>query len=514
VAVDNQSKRFAPGFQGSENSGVELHVYSHGDDPFIQSSPGEILFDGKTQTDKNPSIVSVQYQKMLGQPSSNFTVQVQDPNNTIRDKIADDDWVDLTFTRHGEKYHILRGMIDTIRENVTIINGASENVLVVSGRDHGKVWEQTQVFFNRFLATDGRAVFNDALEKGGGIAGNPAKTVFAILKFFLARLSRETLSPSWTLPGGIPNIPQGSAFTDVIDFNDRNGGYTNGIGFTNTPPRVAVNAFNFDPSGNQLWDLAQSWSDPQYCEMYTELVDAATGGIPDPGKAVDRTGTQMALIFRDRPFPHGVGGSTGAWFDLPTFTLTRQDLAGGTDIGRGGEERLNTFFAKIKGLNETKANQVELTGVLADLESIKRHGPRIMSTVSDYQAAPPTSLAAFVRYQRSQLCDWFSLNPVFLNGTLPLARGFPDIRVGTRVRVLGDRGDESNITYYVEGVSHDWNLVGGMRTTLTVTRGWRGTDESLREAIDKARSLYTVIDGDPSNPDIYRGTPVEDLQIG
>ena len=514
MALDKQSKRFAPGYQGSENSGVELHVYSHGDDPFIQSSPGEILFDGRTRKDKNPSIVSVQYQKALGQPSANFVVQIQDPQNTIRDRIADDDWVDLTFTRFGEKHHILRGMIDTIRESVTIINGASENVVEITGRDHGKVWEQTQVFFNRFLVTDGRTVFNEALEASGAINGSPSETVFAFLQFFLARLSRESLSPSWVLPAGIPNIEQGASFVRSVDFNDRNGGHTNGIGFTNNPERITVNAWNFDPQGNQLWDLAQSWSDPQFCEMYTEIVDAKTGAIPDPGTAVDRTGTQMALIFRDRPFPYGDGGTEGAWWNLPTFNLTRQDLGNGTNVGRGGEERINAFMSKIKGLNETAANQIELTGVLADLESIKRHGPRIMSSMSDYVARAPTSLARFTNFQRTQLCDWFSLNPVFLNGTLPLARGFPDIRVGTRVRVLGEEGPEDDVTYYVEGISHNWSLQQGMRTTLTVTRGWRGTDDSLKAAIDKARSRFTFINGDASNPDVKRKSTFEELSSG
>lgn len=514
MSVDRQSKRFSPGYQGSENSGVELHVYSHGDDPFLQSSPGEILFDGRTRSDINPSIISVQYQKALGQPSASFTVQIQDPKNTVRDKIADDDWVDLTFTRFGKKYHILRGMIDTVRENITVINGATENVVEITGRDHGKVWEQTQVIFNRFLAVDGRSVFNQSLEAGGAISGNPAETVFAFLQFFLARLSRESLSPSWILPAGMPNIEQGASFVRAVDFNDRSGGHTNGDGFTNNPPRITVNAWNFDPSGNKLWELAQSWSDPQFCEMFTELVNAKTGAIPNPGEAIDRTQTQMALIFRDRPFPYGDGGSSGAWFNLPTFNLTKQDLGSGTNVGRGGEERVNAFFAKIKGLNETAANQIELTGMLADLGSIKRHGPRIMSTVSDYTAAPATSLAGFTNFQRTQLCDWFSLNHVYLNGTLPLARGFPDIRVGTRVRVLGEKGPDDDVTYYVEGLSHNWSLMQGLQTTLTVTRGWRGTDASLRAAIDESRKRFTFMTGDAANPDIKRGSTFEELSRG
>jgi hypothetical protein len=86
--------------------------------------------------------------------------------------------------------------------------------------------------------------------------------------------------------------------------------------------------------------------------------------------------------------------------------------------------------------------------------------------------------------------------------------------VGTRVRVLGEDGPETDVTYYVEGVAHNWSLAQGTRTTLSVTRGWKGTDDSLKAAIDKSRSRYVAVDGDTSNPDKRRKSTFKELSSG
>lgn len=60
---------------------------------------------------------------------------------------------------------------------------------------------------------------------------------------------------------------------------------------------------------------------------------------------------------------------------------------------------------------------------------------------------------------------WYQHNLEYLAGTVEL-RGAPEIRVGYRLD-LADR----NLSFYVEGVSHNWQYGRNMTTTLHVTRG-------------------------------------------
>lgn len=60
---------------------------------------------------------------------------------------------------------------------------------------------------------------------------------------------------------------------------------------------------------------------------------------------------------------------------------------------------------------------------------------------------------------------WYQHNLEYLAGTIEM-RGAPEIRVGYRLD-LADR----NLSFYVEGVSHNWQYSKNMTTTLHVTRG-------------------------------------------
>jgi len=65
------------------------------------------------------------------------------------------------------------------------------------------------------------------------------------------------------------------------------------------------------------------------------------------------------------------------------------------------------------------------------------------------------------------LDHWYQHNIEYLNGTMAL-RGMPDIRVGYRLDVY-----ERRESYYVEGVTNNWEFPGPLTTTLAVSRGQR-----------------------------------------
>ncbi len=51
----------------------------------------------------------------------------------------------------------------------------------------------------------------------------------------------------------------------------------------------------------------------------------------------------MMVIFRERPFPTITKGRNSAWFDLPMWAVSRQDVVG-YNVGRSGDERYNAYF--------------------------------------------------------------------------------------------------------------------------------------------------------------------------
>jgi murein DD-endopeptidase MepM/ murein hydrolase activator NlpD len=62
---------------------------------------------------------------------------------------------------------------------------------------------------------------------------------------------------------------------------------------------------------------------------------------------------------------------------------------------------------------------------------------------------------------------WYQHNLEYLSGTIRM-RGAPEIRVGYRLDIDDVKRP---LSFYVEGVAHNWTFPGTMETTLTVTRG-------------------------------------------
>ena len=480
-----------PGFQASETTRGEFTVYTQGDDPVFKTRARTLEFRGVSASDAVPSLINVQTSKALGSPVGTFTAVVDAGafDTDLSEVIFDDDWVDIVITKWGEPHHILRGLVESVEKSlVASASGATTKSWTISGMDYGKIWTKTPVFFNRYIGENvGGGVTLRAFAANDEIFGNPADTVFTFLKSFLD-VFLEKGNTSWALPVGMP----------VPLLGDRDRYFANAFRFfedyfTNVPERHSINAHMLDYQNNLLWDLAQQWSDPQFCEMYVDLLDASTGSYPVPGEALPIDNSLMGLVFRDRPFPTnavpGVKVADSPWFKLPLYELRPQDIVS-KRVTRSGAERKNAFFAQPKYMAEHAGPQVDLSLPLWDKTDIRKHGIRRMDYTSNYVAKDDT-LLGMTDIHREQMRDWFALNSYYFAGTLALGHGRPDIRIGTRVRIKG-RSDSEDETYYVEGVSHNWSYAGGARTNLQVTRGWVGDDASHIAAINGLTDRYRL----------------------
>ncbi len=393
----------------------------------------------------------------------------------------------------------MRGLVDQIRRVTTVgSSGATTEAWRIVGRDFQKVWEDTVVFFNRYSgenAVSGSTAqaFTQQMDTYGD-ATVPVITR-AFLFSFLEKFG-EFGRNLWKLP--TPLAFPADTFLDAIRVNTTN--------FKNEANRIGtrpwMNALTGDFDGQTLWNLALQWSDPAFCELYTDLLleEGRTYLDEDNQESIDRYDLSMTVVLRDRPFPTaeaaeagGAGGFSAApWWKLPLFTLRRQEMLS-NDIGRGGTENVNTFLFHPSITQELTQNQVHLAAPLWDRVDIERRGVRKMDVQSRYALlGDDTDVVTMSERQRRRHRDWYMLNRYYLNGTLPIGHGRPDIRIGSRVVVLGEQDASRNETFYCEGVVNHWASAPGIRTTLRVTRGWRGDENSYRQALNTKAGEYDL----------------------
>lgn len=476
------------GFQGSTTTSCEVAVYSHNDDPVLTQKEGGVWkFAGRARNPEEPALVSMAYDKALGQGAGNFRMTVKAPvGSPFFDTLVDDDWIDIVGNINGRKYHITRGLIDSFQKTTTSREGAATTEAIeIVGRDFGAIFDKTLIWFNRFRAENVGYEKTVDIYKALNIGGDPSECVQRVLFGFLETMA--ALSPpraNWTLPKQMPRAS--SRFSDTLIYVDTE--------FTGDPARVAVSQALMDPDGQGAFALAQEWSDPQFCELLFDLI--GSDGLPmDPERQYDVDDTVMAVTFRDRPFPSMRDGRNSPWFRLPTAIVNPQDIDS-KNVGRGGLERYNAFFASPQAIQQLSATSVDLHGPLWDPQSIERHGMRPFYVDSRYVCDEP-NLFTMSQAQRALVMNFHCLNPYMLNGTIS-TQFRPDIRVGTRVKIPYGSAEKAE-TYYVEQVTHSWSL-GAPKTTLGVTRGWVGTDGSLLSALSTVSERYKLLPGDDRGP--------------
>lgn len=449
-------KKYQPGFQGSETSGIEFVVYPHGDDPVISDhgdpqGQGPIIMNGRVNdAGEQVSLTRMNYEFGLGDPAPTWSISYKDPDTTfpLSSFFVDDDWVDLSVLRHGEPYHLVRGILDgpPALEEV-VANDATSRTYRLSGQGFGGVWRKTPIYFNAAIGEIAELNANQSLADANAFGdGAPSTLVDAYLFHFLRQLGDSTVGTSWQFPGGIPNVDKGAFFSEVIDFQPE--------GSADAPERFAVLP-NFYPdfTGNNIWDLAQQWSDPQFNELLPVLLNKSTQLRPQPGEILAPDNSTMALLMRRRPFPYE--NDLDTWFNLETVVITPQDVIR-KNIRRNGAERVNNFVVKSKGFNEITNQLQEMLTSLINQPDIKRHGLRRHEVTTNFVASgDAANTLGVLEDQRLQIRDWFGLNAYYFSGELGLARGFPEIQPGYRLRLKGVN-DDDQITFYVERVQHTW----------------------------------------------------------
>ena len=474
---------FSGGFGGTASTAAEVTFYTD-DGPLrcrgLRNSPrGE------------PMVVSFSTTKAFGQAMGSFSLQLSVPHSgpDLFERIVDDTWLDIVAIVNGRRWHVLRGLTS----GVTSEEMGAEVRYTVEGFDFGRVFDRTPIWFNVFRNED---AFSQALKifEVPNVAGTPDEAVRRVIYGFLDSQVTANRAGNWSLPEGMPG--RRGSFPETFEFDSS--------GFDAARDRrIAVSQQFMSPEGQSAWALAQEWSDPTFCELWCDLgtpgnaaVDPETeaspgGGMLDPERPADETATTMQVFFRDRPFIESDLGVQSPWFRLPTVDLVPHEISP-LRLSTSGNERYNAFFVSPRVLQNAGVLQ-SLVGPLWDPADIERHGLRSFNIDSRYLSESP-DLFTLTESLRKRARDYHCLNPRLLSGTLNLVRWRPDIRIGYRVRIR-DADPSHEIWAYVESVTQKWSLSGGGRTSLSVTRGWRGTEQANLDAVLQSASRYEYLLG-------------------
>jgi len=431
----------------------------------------------------------------------------------------------------------MRGTIDVVREITDVRNGATTRTYVLIGRDHGKIFEITPIWFDTFSSLDGvmSLAYHRMQSFFDSFAQQPAQVVVEMmLMSFLqeilvgssqsqgrspANLQRATGgSPVWNLPVDLPVFGRGAAPSGTVSFADALFFLKRYFDPAGRPQRGAIVRPEVQFPGNtSVWQAGQYFADLNLSELYVDLVAGSTIGdqVDDGPTAWHQTtdvdylptgqskgftpdNTLMGVVFRDRPYPTSIyGKSAGSnfvqkvsavlgspWFtSLPTHTVLPEEIRS-SQIDRSGSLRRNAFYAGAKFFPETQSLPM-LQHPLWIPESIKRHGMRTayVSTLYTSINIEQNDLLFTSTEYRNKFAEFHAFDHLFWNGTVHLTHGRPDIRIGSRVVVPGI-GRHKQRQFYVEGVVQDWNYNAGLRTQLCVTRGFFGKDEELAALVE------------------------------
>lgn len=501
-----------PGFQGSETTSAKVMIFPRDDDPILLASLGTgaemPVPDIKSMGPSGgvPTLTNVQTIKDISAASGTFAISMKPSPEalSIYKRVADDDWVDIIFFKHDKPFHVMRGLVDENRKRKTMGGtGATSEALTIVGRDFGKVWETTPVWFSPYA--EDVLVLSDTIAKkvfevNASILGSPGEAAIAFLKEFQEQIVSK-LGVGWEMPKIMPGTVGGD-FIKSIEFNLLPTGAPKY--FQNKPMRHQFNPGGMAPNG-RLWELAKEYSDPMFTELYVDLLPNGDPFSPLLGKTenIDPMLTKMAVVMRDKPFPllnaSVPPGYMPTWGILPSFEVSQHELIS-EDVGRSGYERFNAYYVSTHAQQELLPEQaIHMMAPLIDQKSVLRHGLRRMdiqsSVLPDLLNVPPMDPQDMCKYQRQVIRDWYCLNPYFYSGTLTCGHGRPDIKIGCKVVVPGAPADPTQVapdtTYYVETATNDWTFGQGMRTSLGVTRGWEGTGASYQAALVQEAAKYT-----------------------
>lgn len=481
-------------------------VYRFGGDPL------HILGNVQGVSLRGPgSVVSVSYTKSKGGPSGSFSITVRPGKDfDFENEIHVGDWISFWWERNGQKFHGSLGNIDDVQRTRRVIEGATVETWTIKARDIGKVFETAEIWFNEYIDTEvnvGGKVFGERLNFTP--AGSPDRVIESLIDGFLGA-APGNLTP-WSWPGGLDR--RGPGFIDSVMMEVQSTAARRARFFVGDDPtrKASLRGYLldslslFEPSpGTRLLDMLNEWLNPTLNEMFFDVVH-------DDDKASPVETPMPLVVCRELPFINKFDGSSSPWFNLPTVYLKPYEVDD-LDVARSDLERVNAIMVYSAGIGSVNMEQFAIYKPALDEESIRRHGMRKLERQTRFAGVgsvgddPGRTWAAEIGDWMTLLIGWYSLNHEWYSGSVTTKFLLGEARIGQRLVIEGDP-----FQAYIEGVSHSWSYPNMGRTTLSITRGFRGDGAAVTTKITDQLSKWR---GEAplqlEAPFITRGTQVEE----
>jgi len=452
-----------------------IHLFPFANDPVFtrrRSDTRYLTWEESTEG----SVLQLNWSKRMGQPSASWNAQVKLGRkatlNPMAGDVLDGDWADLWILRNGVPFGLTRGVVDTVRESKTSSGGATVRTLALTGRDHGAMFENI-IAWNQIFAQSLSELTQGPMTKAvkHNVGGTP-DFVFQLLTEAVFSQGTSQIRSAWALPPSLKSLSGRSTYGQALDIR------------TEELRGALFNVNLWTTAGQTLHQTLGQWCNPLLNEWRYDVDNA-------PGK--DRI--VMTASIRERPFVNTDDGRSSPWFGLTTWTIPDW-LVQNSDLGRSGHERFTIFELVADWQFGTPGEQTALAAPIWSAEDVTQYGirPYLESTIYVAEGAAGRWVNMRREWQRL-LADWYAINPYLLSGSITFGCMLPEIQIGSRI-VIDTGNPQTSFQGYVEGVDHGFAWAGdggsGPRTstTLTVTRGWIGTDADLLQAVDDVSARF------------------------
>jgi len=493
-----------------------ITIHTTRENGFGGGSEGGAFIGGQTELFE---LVSFDSTKQFGPASGQWTITLKRGKGSGSNKPApspldlwkdpEDVWLGISAMINGKLFDVTLGLVDSISED-TFRGGSGERseTFTVTGRDFGKVFEQTNLFVNIF-------------ERGGiiptmplydamwpTVLGTPATITLALIRAWVG--NNGLADSQWMLP---PSLYGGSTFYNALNKST--------ISESVRGDTKALGLLQPDPQGRQLWDALQEYANLVLNELWVDLA-------PDPGRSggssdltrnpvngrmielLQVRGLRPAVYLRERPFPSSEFEPHEKWTRLPTHDLFPEDISARQIVKGGAQHRFNYWMLTAAGsqagalghaaavqsyAERSGGSQSPISGrpgqyPIYDIDDIRRHGLRKFSQSTRFLPLQDPDIGALFIAVSSRwlklVHDWYVVAPLEFTGTLTSSYLMPWIRIGHRVREV--MFDGKRIVYYVEGVHHHYSYPGPGSTAITVTRGEPSDRDFLHEVYERIES--------------------------
>jgi hypothetical protein len=442
-------------------------------------------------------IISVKISKAIGRASGTFNVVLM-PSQNWKQKISPGDWIAIYLYPNFEsnrsevpttKNLVLLGNVDRISRSISKNEDTDRTELRyrISGRNFGKVFEETDVWFDPYINRE-NSVDVALREAGLELIGNPSEQFKKVLDVFMgpgAQFNDKRTSPlrQWRIPSGVASLFKIDKFSiessapyiyDILEKDIE----------PNLPGYKVRGMLSLDSNGN-IFEQLRSVSNDIVNEIIIDESWRGNGTVP----MISLKPRPFNTIYFDSQFGSELGKLKPL---LKGKHKTLQQLAKDAaivldpkdifyeDLGRDDHSRLNMY--ELYSNHATDYNRsiwanMNLKGVIANptfqRESIKRHGLKRYSRQMEFdkptaQVSGYSEVDLFKAFM-VQVYDMNYANHLYENGTIETV-GVLNAELG-KALVLNSSNSPIKKVYFIEGYEHEWTYPGTWRTIFTLTRG-------------------------------------------